>query len=270
MMKQKIMTQKTQQSFWIYGTHAVLAALHHQKRQKLALYHCKHPLPPPFDGLARANGIACHSMTADNLSQLIAKEDRLNPHQKIIHQGVALKVAPLPKIAVLDFIAPAPTPYQFLLLDGLEDVQNIGAILRSAYLLGIDGVIAPEWQESGHLARAAAGALENVPLLHTGNISQLMDKLRQHDFWFSGLDMAGDDIAQASVPNRHIIMMGREGKGLHQLLKKKCDFLYQIPMQPAGQVGQQPLNAGAPDSFNVSVSTAIALYAFSRNRHDEK
>lgn len=262
-MVQKHMAQKTQKTFWIYGNHAVLAALHHQKRQKLAFYYCKQPLAESFNILAQQSGVTPHYISTDNLSQLIAKDDQLNPHHKIIHQGVALKVAPLTKLSALDFIAAPPKPYQLLLLDGLEDVQNIGAILRSAYLLGVDAVIAPEWQESGHLARAAAGALEMIPLLTTGNISQLMDRLRQQDFWFSGLDMAGDDIGNATVPERHVMIMGREGKGLHQLIKKKCDFLYRIPMQ-------ENLQIGAPDSFNVSVSTAIALYALKRNRNDGK
>ncbi len=243
------------QKLWLYGHHAVLAALANKSRKKYQLCHCNR-LDDSIRALIADSGthIPTYEVAPKQMNQML----KIEHGQKIIHQNIALEVDRIKIWQSDEFIKP-DIPYRLLMLDRLEDVQNIGAILRSAYLLGVDGVLAEQWQESAHMARASAGALELMPLVACGNIPQIIDKLKKQDFWVAGLDMAGSDVSDFTPAERQLLIMGAEGKGLHQLVKKKCDFLCKIPIAEP-----HPHNDYAPESLNVSVSAAIVLYALQK------
>ena len=235
---------------WFYGKHAVRAALANKRRKKIQLCYCG-KLEADIEVLAK--GVSAKQVDSKQLNALLSdKQDKNVAGQKIIHQNIALEVESLPPYHIEDVITPDESCL-LLLLDRLDNVQNIGAILRSAYLLGVDAVLAEDWQESAHLARASSGALESLKLVACGNIAQMMERLKKQDFWVAGLDMQGDDISDFTPATRQLLVMGNEEKGLHRLVKEKCDFLCRIPINDSQ-------NPHAPESLNVSVSAGIALH----------
>lgn len=143
-----------------------------------------------------------------------------------------------------------------VVLDGIEDPHNFGAIVRTAHAVGADAVIVPERRAAPlteTVARAAAGALEYLPVARVTNITQTLEKLKHRGFWIYGLDERGsepyDGVAFA-IPTA--IILGREGKGLHQAVQKHCDALLRIPM------------TGAVSSLNVSVAAGVVLFEWNR------
>ncbi len=256
------MRDKLQSSFWIYGRHAVIAALQNPKRCKIKLFYTattppeearkfslNHLSDQPKNSNFKGRKLPCDKISPSALQQMLGNF--------AIHQGLALQVTPLVTMRAEDFIVNTLNDktcekLQILVLDRLEDLQNVGAIIRSASLLGADAVITDRWRENAHLARAAAGALETIPLLECGNIARFIDWLKQRDIWTIGLDMTGKNLKAISAPKYTALIIGTEGKGLHRLIREKCDFLCRIAMN-----GQQ---AYGPESLNVSVSTALALH----------
>ncbi len=143
-----------------------------------------------------------------------------------------------------------------VVLDGVEDPHNLGAIVRTAHAAGADVVVTPERRAAPlteTVDRAAAGALEYLPIARVTNISQTLEKLKQAGFWIYGLDERGTeayDRVEFTVPT--VIVLGGEGKGLHQGVQKHCDVLVSIPM------------AGAVSSLNVSVAAGVVLFEWRR------
>jgi 23S rRNA (guanosine2251-2'-O)-methyltransferase len=148
-----------------------------------------------------------------------------------------------------------------VLLDGIEDPHNLGAIIRTANAAGAGAVLVPERRAAAltdTVAKASAGAIEYVPLVRIGNVSQSIEKLKQAGFWIYGLDEKGShryDNVEFQKPS--VIALGSEGKGLHQHVKEKCDVLLRIPM------------AGAIASLNVSVAAGVVLFEW-RRRMEQK
>jgi 23S rRNA (guanosine2251-2'-O)-methyltransferase len=141
-------------------------------------------------------------------------------------------------------------------LDGVEDPHNLGAIIRTAHAAGADAVVVPERRSAPlteTVSRAAAGALEYLPVARITNVSRALEELKRKGFWTYGLDERGTvayDSVEYSVPAA--IVLGGEGKGLHENVKKHCDFLVRIPM------------AGAVSSLNVSVAAGVVLFDWRR------
>jgi 23S rRNA (guanosine2251-2'-O)-methyltransferase len=160
------------------------------------------------------------------------------------------------KYAELEEIA--PTAELLVVLDGVEDPHNLGAIIRTAHAAGAGAVIIAERRAAGlteTVAKAAAGALEHLPVVRAVNISQTLRSLKQEGYFVYGLDEKGDQTFDCvDWPKRTVIVMGAEGKGLHDLVKKNCDALLRIPM------------AGKIASLNVSVATGIVLFAWRSRR----
>jgi len=171
------------------------------------------------------------------------------------HQGV-IALGAEKKYAVLDDLA--PTASLLVVLDGVEDPHNLGAIIRTAHAAGADAVIVPERRAAGlteTVAKSAAGALEHLPVVQVVNINQTLRTLRDDGWFICGLDEKGPVSYDAvEWPTRAVIVMGAEGKGLHDLVKKNCDTLVRIPM------------AGKIASLNVSVATGIILFAWRSGR----
>ncbi len=143
-----------------------------------------------------------------------------------------------------------------VVLDGVEDPHNFGAIVRTAHAAGANAVIVPERRAAPlteTVARSAAGALEYVPIARVTNISRTLERLKENNFWIYGLDERGTELydkVDFNAPTA--IVLGGEGKGLHQLVQKHCDVLVRIPM------------SGAVSSLNVSVAAGLVLFEWRR------
>ncbi len=143
-----------------------------------------------------------------------------------------------------------------VVLDGVEDPHNLGAIIRTAHAAGADAVIVPERRAAPlteTVERAAAGAMEYLPVARVTNISQTLEKLKGQGFWIYGLDERGAEIySQIKYATPTVIVLGGEGKGVHQGVQKHCDVLVKIPM------------AGEVSSLNVSVAAGVVLFDLRR------
>ena len=141
----------------------------------------------------------------------------------------------------------------------MEDPHNLGAIIRTAHAAGADGVVIPERRAAGlteTVAKAAAGALEHLAVGRITNINRTLDDLKKRGYWVYGLDAGGDqayDQVEYMLPSA--IVLGGEGKGLHEQVRRRCDLLVRIPM------------AGKISSLNVSVAAGIVLFEWKRRRH---
>ena len=146
----------------------------------------------------------------------------------------------------------------FIILDGLEDPHNLGAILRTADASGVHGVIIREKREVGLTAaveKASAGALEYVPVARVTNISQTIEQLKKNNIWVIGIDQDGDtNYTSIDYKPATAIVIGGEGKGLSDLVKKNCDFLGFIPMR------------GKLSSLNASVAAGVVMFEVVRQR----
>jgi len=175
------------------------------------------------------------------------------------HQGVVAWLGAF-GYADIDDLVPSDHAALLVALDGVEDPRNLGAILRSAYLLGADGVIIPEHraaQVTAVVAKASAGASELVPIAQVGNVVRALDQLRELGLWRVAVHATPDakpiDQIDGTLPL--VLVLGAEGGGVRPLVAKNCDFHALIPMQRT-----------AVGSFNVSVAAALALYEVRRQR----
>src|SRR6202167_2812640 len=175
------------------------------------------------------------------------------------HQGV-VAVTSAKQYSDLDDVVEAKRGQYSLVivLDGVEDPHNLGAILRTADAAGADGVVIPERRSAavtGTVAKVSAGASEHLPVAKVTNISRALEDLKAKDLWIVGLDERGEQTYDQVDYKMHCaIVLGAEGKGLHDLVRRHCDFLVSIPM-----LGKVP-------SLNVSVAAGVVLYELVRQR----
>ncbi len=178
--------------------------------------------------------------------------------QGLRHQGVLCYAAEMATLAPEDILDQAKSPGLLVVLDGIEDPHNLGAILRSAEGAGADGVFLPLHRSanlSGTVVKSSAGAASHVKLARIPNLAQLLDLIKKKGFWVAGLAAeASQPIWEVDLTVPIALVMGNEGAGLHRLVKQKCDFLVSLPIR--GNVG----------SYNVSVAAGIALYEVLRQR----
>ena len=174
------------------------------------------------------------------------------------HQGILCYSAEMTTYAAEDILEQAKSPGLLVVLDGIEDPHNLGAILRSAEAAAADGVFLPQHRSaslSAAVVKASAGAASHVKLARSANTSHLIELLKKKGFWVAGLDAgAGQPIWKSDLTVATALVLGNEGSGLHKLVKQKCDFLVSLPIR--GNVG----------SYNVSVAAGIALYEVLRQR----
>ncbi len=232
-------------ALWLSGLHAVAAALANPARRLRRLLLTEEAeatlagrLPPPWP-------LAAERTERARLDQLLGPD--------AVHQGVALLADPLtppPLAQVLERGGPV------LVLDQVSDPRNIGAILRAAAAFAVCGVIVQERHapsESGAMAKAAAGALETIPILRAVNIARTLVALKAAGFWVVGLDAAGAALSGPSLSGRRVaLVLGGEGAGLRRLSRETCDDIAGLPMP------------GKMESLNVAAAAAVALYEISR------
>jgi 23S rRNA (guanosine2251-2'-O)-methyltransferase len=247
---------------WIYGRHAVAAALANPQRRwrSLAVLAGQEDEAAALVAAARAE----HRGT----SAPIEVRDRaafaaLLP-EGAVHQGLALQVEPLDPVDLDDVLRAiavgqgTATGNRALLvmLDRVGDPHNVGAVLRSAAAFGAVAVIGAEHgapPAGAALAKAASGALDLVPLVRVVNLVRTLDRLKQEGFWSCGLDETAPTPLSALDPGtRVVLVLGSEGGGLRRLVRERCDFLARLPTRPEMA------------SLNVSNAAAVALYELVR------
>jgi 23S rRNA (guanosine2251-2'-O)-methyltransferase len=177
------------------------------------------------------------------------------------HQGVVALVASGTTVSLEELIAGGRrgrAPGLLVLLDGIEDPQNLGAIIRSALAAGAEGAVIPERRAAGlteAAARASAGAIAHLPVARVVNLVRAMEDLRAAGYWLVGLDERADRrYTDVDLTSPIGLVLGGEGKGLHELVRERCDFLVSIP------------TSGPVLSLNVSVAAGIALFEVVRQR----
>ena len=175
------------------------------------------------------------------------------------HQGVVAVTSAKQYSDLDDVVGAKRGQYSLIVvLDGVEDPHNLGAILRTADAAGADGIVIPERRAAsvtGTVTKASAGASEHLPIAKVTNIARTVEELKERNLWTVGLDERGSQTYDALDYNMDCaLVLGAEGKGLHDLVKRKCDFLVSIPM------------LGKVSSLNVSVAAAVVLYEIVRQR----
>jgi 23S rRNA (guanosine2251-2'-O)-methyltransferase len=174
------------------------------------------------------------------------------------HQGIIAVVSEKPVFSLEALLASAREPALLVVLDGVEDPRNLGAIIRSAEAAGADGVLLPERHSAGLseiVGRASAGAIEHVRVARVGNLAQALDALKARGIWVVGFDAAGTQRWDAVDLKRPVaLVLGGEGRGIRRLVREHCDNLVSIP------------HFGHVTSLNVSVAAGIALYEAVRQR----
>ena len=239
----------------LYGVHAVEEALRAGRRR--------------FDHV-----MVARERQDDRLTRLIADcrqagvRVRQEPREQLTqvagtaaHQGVVAMVRAQEFLAIEDLFEPlaSSTGARLLLaLDGVEDPQNLGALLRVADAAGVDGVILTERRAaplSPVAVKASAGAAEHLRIARVVNLVRALEDLKRQNLWVIGLDERGTTVYdQFDLTGNCVLVLGREGAGLHDLVRRTCDHLLRIPM------------AGGVSSLNVSAAGAVVLYEAFRQR----
>lgn len=233
---------------WLYGRHAVFAALANPRRQVERVI-------ATAEFRERFGADLPHTPALETVDRAML-DDLLGPGA--VHQGIAARAGPLPPLAMEDLIAslPAAGPAQILVLDELTDPRNVGAILRSAAAFGAAGIVVTRHnaaEETGALAKAASGALDTLAIAEAGNLRRGLEQLKAAGFWCLGLDHpAPETLGARPPPDRAAWVLGAEGRGLRRLTAETCDSLVAIPILPA------------MESLNVSNAAAVALYDWCR------
>lgn len=181
--------------------------------------------------------------------------------QGAVHQGCVASVAPREYASVEDILALArqrEEPPLLLILDAIQDVQNLGSLLRTAEAVGAHGVILPEHRAAGltpAVDKSSAGAVEHLLIAQVTNLTRTVDALKKQGIWIVGLaGEAAQDYDRVDLDRPLALVVGNEGKGISRLLREHCDFLVRLPMR--GQV----------NSLNAAVAGSIVLYHAWRQR----
>lgn len=188
--------------------------------------------------------------------------DKLVPGRP--HQGIAAFMAAHDYVNVDDILKAAEEKGEdplIVILDGLEDPHNLGAVLRSADGCGAHGVIIPSRRAvalTETVAKASAGAIEYVPVAKVSNLAQTIDELKEKGIWIASVDMDGVNYSQATLTGPLALVIGGEGSGVSRLIREKSDYIVSIPMK------------GKVNSLNASNAAAIMLYEAVRQRDAEK
>ena len=205
-----------------------------------------------LERLARAAGAKVRSAPRQKLDRLAAT-DR--------HQGVVAVVADFRYAELDDLLARASAsgrPPLLVVLDGVEDPHNLGAIIRSAHALGAHGVVIPKDRAVGvtpAVAKASAGAVERCPVARVTNVAQTVEALKEAGIWSIALAADGErPLGAVDLKGAIALVLGSEGEGLRPLVRRTCDLSARIPMK------------GELDSLSVSASAAVALYEAARQR----
>jgi len=238
------------------GIHAVKEALEAQRpMDRIVIAKGRQdPRVEEIVQLARKQGVPVRFEDRAQLDRLANSKD---------HQGVLALAAARGAATLEEILARANANHGgmglIVLLDGVEDPHNLGAIVRTTLAAGAHGVVIPERRAAGltdTVARASAGALEHLPVAKVTNLVRTMEELKEAGYWLVGLDEDGDkNYTEVDYTSPTGIVLGGEGKGLHDLTRKRCDFVVKLP------------TVGPVRSLNVSVAAGVVLFEAIRQRN---
>jgi len=244
-------------TIWLFGTHAVTAALENDQRKTKRLLITK----DSAKGLEESGkaGLLYGKTSPD--AEVVTRRDLDELlGEGAVHQGIALQVLPLSGLSIEELRDQTAGNERALIvvLDQPSDPHNIGAVIRSAAGFGADAVVMPDRNappETAVMAKSACGALERLPIVRVGNLARSLDILREAGYWITGLDGQGEKtVAEADLSGKTVLVFGAEGPGLRRLTRESCDFLVRIPI------------SSAIESLNLSNAVAITLYEAGRDQ----
>lgn len=238
----------------VFGIHAVEEALRARSRSldhlEIARERHDQRLQSVID-LAREEGVAIRFVPREQLDRLARSKS---------HQGAVAVLAEKVYVGLEALLSTDNRQGFILVLDGIEDPHNLGALIRTADGAGASGIVIPERRSAAvnaTVAKTSAGASEHVKIARVVNLARTIDELKESNVWIVGLDERGEKTYDELDYNMDCaIVLGAEGHGLHDLIRKKCDYLVSVPM------------AGKVASLNVSVAGAVVMYEVARQRRN--
>jgi 23S rRNA (guanosine2251-2'-O)-methyltransferase len=242
---------------WLFGRQAVRESLYAGRRQPFRLLvaegAAKAPILAEITTAAQRQGIAIEKRPRQDITHLTGADE---------HQGVALETSGYPYATTHDMLELARQRHELpllLLLDLLQDVHNMGTLLRTAEVVGVHGIVIQERRAAGITpvtVNTSSGAVEHLLVAQVANLAQEIEQLKTADVWIAGLEDArgAQPYTQVNMTMPLAIVVGSEGEGLRRLVRERCDWLMSIPMR------------GKINSLNAAVAGSIALYEALRQR----
>jgi len=235
---------KQHDSMWIYGKHAVRAALRNPKRKILRFVALESN--KDFADIKPQPEIADRNF----FNSIFGKD--------AIHQGCAVLAQKLYNYSVEELISDPEDNRPFIFLDQVSDPQNVGSILRASAVFGARAVVVTENNSpdlTPAVIKAASGAVETVPFIKVVNLVHTINELKKHGFWCVGLDERSDKkIYEIPFDGKFILVVGSEGEGMRRLTRESCDFIAQLPC------------SGAFSTLNAAQAATVSLYEIGRQR----
>lgn len=229
-------------TYYLYGTHACLAALSNKMRKIFSVEVTNNFLAKHKDELKGVKNIKI--VRDEELTAKLAKNTA--------HQGILVKTQ---KLDQPDYLHLIKASKRLLLLDQIADANNIGSMLRSCAAFGFDGILNTKhnsFSDEAVIAKVASGAFESIPYMEVVNLAQTIENLKENEFWIVGLcGTAKQSIREVKGFEKLAVVIGSEGDGMRQLTKKSCDILAKIPI------------SNNMESLNAAIAAAIALYEVS-------
>jgi 23S rRNA (guanosine2251-2'-O)-methyltransferase len=240
---------------WLTGIHAVEEALTAGRAlDRIVIASGRHgDRLETIVRLAKSRGVPVRFEDRQQVDRLAGTRD---------HQGVAALAAAKPAVGLEDLLREKSAQGLLVLLDGIEDPHNLGAIVRTSLAAGASGVVIPERRAAGlsdTVERASAGALAHLPVARVKNLVRAMEEVKEAGFWIVGLDeRAEKTYTEVDYKSSVGIVLGGEGEGLHELTRRRCDFLVSIP------------TTGPVRSLNASVAAGVVLFEAVRQRKSQR
>ncbi len=241
----------------VYGVLPVMELLRSGKRQVVSIKITeggREARLADLAGLAREKRITIETVPRRAMDSIVPKGAN--------HQGVVAFVEEVRYFSLDDVLEAAAKPELLVLLDGVEDPRNLGAVIRTAECAGADGVVIPERRAAGMtdtVAKAAAGATEFMKLAKVGNLNRAIEELKEREIWIVGTSgEAEKEYTEWDWTQPTALVLGAEGSGLHRLVAENCDILVKIPMY------------GKIESLNVSVAAGVVLFEARRQRENAR
>mgnify|MGYP001032619313 CR=1 FL=1 len=246
------MSAATRDTEVLYGVHPVLEALRAGRRR------CVEIFVAAGKGSARLSQIADEARARRVPVREVSDRELAALTRASNHQGVAARVGPYPYDGLPESFRVAGPPPLWLLLDGVVDPRNLGAMLRTALGAGATGVVIAKDRSASAtpaVSRTSAGALEHVKLVRVTNLNRTIDAMKADGLWIAGLDADAERLLfEADLSGPLGLVVGGEGRGLRPLVRRNCDFLLRIPQ------------CGPVDSLNAATAGAVVLYEALRQR----
>jgi 23S rRNA (guanosine2251-2'-O)-methyltransferase len=240
---------------WLTGFHAVEEALAAGRAlDRIVIASGRHgERIETIVRLAKSRGVPVRFEDRQQVDRLAGTRD---------HQGIAALAAARPAVDLEDLLREKSAQGLLVLLDGVEDPHNLGAIVRTSLAAGASGVVIPERRAAGltdSVERASAGALAHLSVARVKNLVRAMEEIKEAGYWLVGLDERAEKIyTEVDYKCAVGIVLGGEGEGLHELTRKRCDFLVSIP------------TTGPVRSLNASVAAGVVLFEAVRQRRNQK